>query len=84
MASGIPVIATKSGTLDMIKNNQTGIVVNRNSKSIYNAVEKLINSPEKRQYLAVNARKHIEQFDWHVLAEKIEKWYLEKENVLIC
>jgi glycosyltransferase involved in cell wall biosynthesis len=82
MASGIPVIATKSGTLDMIIDNKTGVFVKRNVRSIYKAIEKLILSPEKRNDLSVNGRKHIERYDWHILAENIINWYSQKESAV--
>jgi glycosyltransferase involved in cell wall biosynthesis len=82
MASGIPVIATRSGTLDMVIDNETGIIVKRNVRSIYNGIEKAINSYELRLKLAVNGRKHIEQFDWEILAGKILTWYDVQEKKL--
>jgi glycosyltransferase involved in cell wall biosynthesis len=80
MASGIPVIATKSGTLDMIVDNKTGIFVKRNVRSIYKAIEKLVLSPELRNELAKNGRKHIEKYDWKLLAENITEWYSRQIN----
>lgn len=80
MASGIPVIATKSGTLDMIINNKTGLFVNRNVRSIYKAIEKLILSPDLRKELSKNGRQHIEKYDWHILADNIINWYNQKEK----
>ena len=75
MASGVPVIATKSGTKDLVINNFTGLIVKRNTRSIYNALKELIFNYEKRNTLPQNARKHVEQFDWNNLAKKIIDWY---------
>jgi len=80
MASGIPVVATKSGTMDMIIDQETGVFVRRNSRSIYRGIEKLIKSCELRQKLSVNGRRHIEKFDWRILTDKILKWYDEQEK----
>jgi glycosyltransferase involved in cell wall biosynthesis len=80
MASGIPVVSTRSGTLDLIIDKETGIFVNRNIRSISRGIEKLINSYELRLHLAVNAREHVKQFDWQILATKIIKWYQEQED----
>ena len=75
MASGIPVAATKSGTLDIIIDNKTGLVVKRNVRSIYKAIEKFLLSPDLRNELSKNARRHIEKYDWHILADNIINWY---------
>jgi glycosyltransferase involved in cell wall biosynthesis len=79
MASGIPVVATRSGTLDIIIDHETGIFARRNIRSLCRAMEKLINSPELRQKLSANARSHIEKYDWRILAERIIDWYKKQE-----
>jgi len=79
MASGIPVVTTRSGTLDLVIDRETGIFVKRNVRSISRGIEELINSYELRLHLASNARKHVMQFDWRILASKIIKWYHEQE-----
>jgi len=80
MACGIPVVATRSGTADILIDGETGIVVRRTTGSIARGIRLLIESPELRQKLAVNGRRHIEQFDWQMLADKILGWYVEKED----
>ncbi len=82
MASGIPVVSTKSGTADIVIPGKTGIVVKRNVASISKGIEKMMNSPELRHELAENARSHIEQFDWHILADRIISWYESKEKAV--
>lgn len=78
MASEVAVIATKSGTKDIIINNETGLVIRRNSFSIAKAINKLINSEELRNKLAANGRKYIEKFDWEILANNIYKYLEDK------
>ncbi len=80
MACGIPVVATNSGTLDILIHKKTGLVVKRNSASIAKGIEKLIKSPGLRQELAINGRKHIENFTWHRLANTILDWYEAMES----
>ena len=80
MACGIPVVATRSGTADILIDGETGILVNRNKVSIARGIRQLIESPELRQKLAVNGRRHIGQFDWQILADRIIGWYEEKEK----
>jgi glycosyltransferase involved in cell wall biosynthesis len=80
MACGIPVVATRSGTADILIDGETGILVKRNKVSIARGIRQLIESPELRQKLAVNGRRHIEQFDWQILADRIIGWYEEQEK----
>jgi glycosyltransferase involved in cell wall biosynthesis len=80
MSCGIPVVATKSGTADILIDGITGIRVSRNVHSIARGISKLITSPELRETLAVNGRKHIEKFTWQILARKIMDWYDNQEN----
>jgi glycosyltransferase involved in cell wall biosynthesis len=71
MASGIPVIATTSGTHDVLFHEKTGLVVSRNSRRIRNAIIKLIQNNELCNELTHNARKTVENFSWDILAAKI-------------
>ena len=80
MASGIPVVSTKSGTADIVIPGKTGILVRRNVRAIAKGIEKMIKSPELRHELALNARRHIEQFDWQILGDRIISWYEAKEK----
>jgi glycosyltransferase involved in cell wall biosynthesis len=81
MASGIPVVATRSGTSDILIDGITGIRVRRNVNSIARGISRMIKSPELRETLALNGRRHIEKFTWQILAGKILKWYDNKENL---
>lgn len=76
MACGVPVVATTAGTKDLLIDNQTGLVCWRNSFSIKRNIKKLINSEKLRETLGRNGRANVENFDWHQLAEKIEKYLL--------
>ncbi len=80
MASGIPVVATRAGTADILINGVTGIRVRRNVNSIARGISRLIESPGLRETLAVSGRRHIEGFSWTLLAGKILKWYEDQEN----
>jgi glycosyltransferase involved in cell wall biosynthesis len=81
MASGIPVVATRGGTLDMIVDNETGILVKRNICSLGKGIEKLILSEDLGRRLAENGNIHIQQFDWKNLARKILGWYERQEQL---
>jgi glycosyltransferase involved in cell wall biosynthesis len=80
MACGIPVVSTKSGTADLVIPGKTAILVKRNVASIARGIDEMIKSPELRHELALNARKHVEQFDWQILGDRIMAWYEDKEK----
>jgi len=73
MASGIPVIATTSGTNDFLEHEKTGLIIRRNRFSIAKAIKRLMGSEDLRLRLAKAGRQKIEEFDWEVLASRIEK-----------
>ena len=58
-----PILATNVGGIqESIKNNDTGILINRNdSKSWINAINELIDSPEKRNEMGDAAYTLIEK-----------------------
>lgn len=79
MASGTPLIATKSGIAnEILINKENAIIVDyQNSKEIYNAVELLLNKPLLSTLITNNARVIInEKFQLKTMVEKIEKLYL--------
>lgn len=81
MAAGVPVVATRSGTLDLVVDGETGVHVRRSVGAIAGAIERMMNAPlEERARLAANARRHVEQFDWNVLAGRIVGWYEAMEG----
>lgn len=71
MACGTPVIATGSGTKDLLYDNETGIQVTRNSRKIAKAIMKLLDAPELCKSITRNARKNVEKLDWGILADRI-------------
>ncbi|HSV89319.1 MAG TPA: glycosyltransferase family 4 protein [Bacteroidales bacterium] len=71
MASGIPVIATTSGTKDLLIPNKTGLLVTRNSYKIRDAIIKLLTNHNLCVELTKNARSNIEKLDWSILAANI-------------
>lgn len=71
MACEIPVIGTESGTRDFLFHEKTGLIVSRNSNSIYRAILRLKNNPEYSIELAQNGRRVIENFTWENLAQRI-------------
>jgi glycosyltransferase involved in cell wall biosynthesis len=78
MASGTPVLATTSGTNDLLFHEQTGLVITRNSRKIANAILKLVNDYDLCLRLTQNARKNIEKLDWSLLAGRIVDFLMDK------
>lgn len=74
MASGIPVIATESGTNDFLFHEKTGLITRRNSYHIAKCIKRLLQNEEERTKFGKAGRKQIENFDWHILANKIEDY----------
>ena len=78
-----PILATNVGGIqESIKNNDTGILINRNdSKSWINAINELIDSPEKRNEMGDAAYTLIEkEFSWEKIALDFVN-ILKKEGV---
>lgn len=73
MASGVPVAASNSGTNDFLFHDKTGLVIRRNSRNIAKAITLLIDNEDLRLKYAKAGRLQIENFDWTVLANNIEK-----------
>nr|WP_321406981.1 glycosyltransferase family 4 protein [uncultured Carboxylicivirga sp.] len=73
MACGVPVVATQSGTKDLIIDKQTGMLVRRNRWAIKKGIKSVLLNIEKQKTLGANGRKKIEEFDWNRLAEVIIK-----------
>lgn len=77
MACGLPVIATKAGTKDLLSDKQTGLICWRNSFSIRRQIKTLIKDQALRETVGRNGRKNVENFDWKVLALRIEQHLLQ-------
>ena len=78
-AAGIPVIGTKvGGILDLIKDQETGILVEpSNSEEIAGAIAKIYSNPDFSQNLIQNAKINLEKYDWQNIAESVYKVYIK-------
>ncbi|QDP40385.1 glycosyltransferase family 4 protein [Radiobacillus deserti] len=78
MASGLPVIAAKSGpTMEQIEEGKTGLLFeNENLESMFEAVSQL-DSELKLQELKHNARIEAEKFSWKKPSEQLLEFYEE-------
>jgi len=80
MASGIPIIATKSGIgNEILINNENSIIVPfKNSEAIYKAIVLLINDSALKIKITNNAKNTVAQkFELHLMIEKLESIYLQ-------
>lgn len=80
MASGIPLIATKSGIgNEILINNDNSIVVPyKNTEAIYKAIALLFSDSELKNKITNNAKNTVAQkFEIHVMIEKLETIYLQ-------
>ncbi|MGR9050027.1 glycosyltransferase family 4 protein [Halobacillus faecis] len=72
MASGLPVIAAKSGpTMEQVEDGKTGLLFeNENTDSMIQAIERL-EDEELYQTLCKNARQEAEKYSWQKPSEQI-------------
>lgn len=76
MASGLPVIAAKSGpTMEQVDDERTGLLFeNEDTSSLIKAVEKL-EDPMLLQRMRENARDEAEKFSWTKPSEQLLEFY---------
>lgn len=75
MASGLPIIVSKSSHVEIIKNGKEGFIIPSFSKEDYkNAIEKLIRNIKR---MSKNARKTAEKYDWGIQIKKYIEIYNE-------
>ncbi|GGF10066.1 glycosyl transferase [Halobacillus andaensis] len=82
MASGLPVIAAKSGpTMEQVEDGRTGLLFeNENTDSMIEAINRLEDEELYRQ-LSENAREEAEKFSWQKPSEQILEFYNETLDV---
>jgi glycosyltransferase involved in cell wall biosynthesis len=63
MALAKPVIATNvGGVCEALEDGTTGIVIERKSESLINAIDRLVSHPEERENMGRNARQRAEKY----------------------
>ena len=78
MACGTPVVATRSaGTVEIIKDGETGILVEHDAQSIADAVADLLASPAKREAIVTRARAGVEQYGLPAVAARYDRLFQE-------
>lgn len=81
MACALPVIATKAGTKDMLIDEETGLLTHRFTFLIRRKIKRMIEDEALRQRLGTNARRQVQQFDWHKVARRILAHFNETTDV---
>jgi len=77
MACGTPVVATDIwGTPEVVKNQDAGVLVKRNSESIAEGVTQLFNNYPTR----MQTRKYAEQFSWESTTQGLLKLFLKQKH----
>lgn len=66
------------GLKDAIINKKTGILVeNENSDSLAEAMDRLLEYKEEREKYGLNGREYARKFDWDVITQEHEEFYIE-------
>lgn len=78
MGTGLPIVATEVGGIpDMIRNNETGLLVDANRDQISEALLKLINTENLRERIGKAAIEASRQFSVEEMTNKYAKLYTE-------
>lgn len=77
-ACGLPIITTEEGDYLSWINEKTGLVTNFDEYSLYLSIYTIMTNHELKFRLSNNCRRLVkEQFDWNVIAKRLEKNYAE-------
>lgn len=78
MACGVAVVSTDGGALPEIVGDGGVIVPAKNVDALADAIDELLQNPQKRIELGARAQKRIdEHFCWHVCAQQMTSYYKE-------
>lgn len=78
-ATAKPIVAFNvSAIKEVVKNNETGLLVKPNSFDLANALSRLLSNPTLREKLGRSGREYVsENFSWDTLAQKMFQVYSE-------
>ncbi len=75
LAAGTPSVAYEGGGVSSIVTPETGILTERDPKSLGCAVRSLLADPERREMMADAGRRRAEEeFSWTMLGERLKHW----------
>lgn len=76
MACGVPVVSTDGGALPEVVGDGGVIVPAKNVDAMVEAIDALLQDPQRREELAARAQQRIdEHFCWHVCAQQMTTYY---------
>lgn len=72
MASAVPVVTTRAGTLSIAKHEDTALLIEGASPgAIASALLNVMSAPDLAASRAARARNHILQFDWRIYTQRL-------------
>ena len=71
MACALPVVTTKAGTKDLLRDGENGILSARWTFCFEKHIARLYADEALRRRLGTAARQHVQQFDWRIVADRI-------------
>ncbi|MCM8797486.1 MAG: glycosyltransferase family 4 protein [Candidatus Omnitrophica bacterium] len=83
MACGLPVIAVDhylNASIELIKDNQNGFICEPNANSIAEKTMQLLTDGVLRSNFAKSARDNARKYDWDIVTQKNEEFYLKIIN----
>ncbi len=83
MACGTPIVTTNvAGVPELVENGKNGLLVApKNEKQLTAAINKIIGNKKIAEEIGKNNRKKAAQYDWKLVAEKMEKVYTKAMNL---
>ena len=70
---GLPVITTRAEGMELVKNNYTGLVVEKNKNDFINAIKEISSNHKKYKAIKNNCLKEVKKYDWR----KTSKYEIE-------
>ena len=77
MAAGVPVVAAKAGSIPEIAGDAAELVEPTDEDAIGQAIERLLDDPERRDELVQRGRARVSEFSWHSTATAVARLYRE-------
>jgi phosphatidylinositol alpha 1,6-mannosyltransferase len=78
MASGLPTIVSNRGAVgELVREGETGYVVEHQASAFAEAVQKLVNNPELLKSMSHKAREAAESRPWWAIMAQLEDYYRE-------
>lgn len=74
LASGLPIITTRTGAAELMDEN--GFIIKKeSSEDIQNSIQKLIDNPDLRKKMSIKSRELAEKMSWKNVAQKYFEIY---------